>query len=148
MKTAWAKQTIPAPARVAEGGSSSNPKEKTTKPLNQFRSIVLLNVEGKIYFSVMVRRMTTYPPGHWINRHQLLPPLQSYMDDITCLLQTAPCMSRLLRRLNELISWARMKLKPGKSRSLSLRNGERNGRATFTVGEESLGREYTYICWD
>ena len=83
-----------------------------------------------------------------------LPPLRSYMDDITCLLQTAPCMSRLLRRLEELISWARMRFKPCKSRSLSMRKGERNDRATFTIGGEnipliadqpirSLGRHYT-----
>ncbi len=57
---------------------------------------------------------------------QRLPPLRSYMDDITCLLRTAPCTSRLLKRLDELITWARMKFKPQKSRSLSLRKGEKN----------------------
>ncbi|KAJ8351711.1 hypothetical protein SKAU_G00231870 [Synaphobranchus kaupii] len=83
-----------------------------------------------------------------------LPPLRIYMDDITCLLRTAPCMSRLLKRLDELISWARMKFKPCKSRSLSLRKGVRNDRAIFTIGGEniplivdqpirSLGRQYT-----
>ncbi|CAJ1048449.1 PREDICTED: uncharacterized protein LOC107738138 [Xyrichtys novacula] len=85
---------------------------------------------------------------------QRLPPLRSYMDDITCLLRTASCTSRLLKRLDELISWARMKFKPQKSRSLSLRKGERNDRVTFTIGGEvipliadqpiqSLGRLYT-----
>ncbi|KAJ8375800.1 hypothetical protein SKAU_G00063800 [Synaphobranchus kaupii] len=63
-------------------------------------------------------------------------------------------MSRLLKRLDELITWARLKFKPGKSRSLSLRKGERNDKATFTIGGEniprivdqpiqSLGRQYT-----
>ncbi|KAJ8352978.1 hypothetical protein AAFF_G00124830, partial [Aldrovandia affinis] len=85
---------------------------------------------------------------------QRLPPLRSYMDDITCLLRTAPCTSRLLKRLDELIIWARMNFKPQKSRSLSLRKGERNDRVTFTIGGEdiprivdqpirSLGRLYT-----
>ncbi|CAJ1064700.1 PREDICTED: uncharacterized protein LOC107738138 [Xyrichtys novacula] len=63
-----------------------------------------------------------------------LPPLRSYMDDVTCLLQTAPRMSRLLRRLDELIGWARMKFKPGKSRSLLMCKGEYNDRALFTIG--------------
>ncbi len=82
------------------------------------------------------------------------PLLRSYMDDITCLLQTAPCTSRLLKRLEELITWARIKFKPQKSRSLSLRKGERNDRVTFTISGEdipcivdqpirSLGRLYT-----
>ncbi|XP_028448018.1 uncharacterized protein LOC114564703 [Perca flavescens] len=83
---------------------------------------------------------------------QRLPPLRSYMDDITCLLRTAPCTSRLLKRLDELITWARMKFKSQKSRSLSLRKGERTD--TFTISGEdiprivdqpirSLGRLYT-----
>ncbi|KAL6489820.1 hypothetical protein MHYP_G00001650 [Metynnis hypsauchen] len=85
---------------------------------------------------------------------QRLPPLRSYMDDITTLLQTAACTSRLLKRMDELMSWARMKIKPSKSRSLSLRRGVRNDRTTFVVGGEkipllaeqairSLGRQYT-----
>ena len=46
---------------------------------------------------------------------QRLPPLRSYMDDATSLLQTAACTSRLLGRMDELMSWARMKIKPSKS---------------------------------
>ncbi len=71
---------------------------------------------------------------------QRLPPLRSYMDDITCLLRTAPCTSRLLKRLDELITWARMKLKPQKSRRLSLLKGERNDRVTFTISGEDIPR--------
>lgn len=63
-------------------------------------------------------------------------------------------MSRLLKKLDELISWARTKFKLGKSRSLSLWKGERNDRAIFTISGEnipiiadqpiqSLGRQYT-----
>lgn len=79
-----------------------------------------------------------------------LPPLRSYMDNITCLLRIAPCMSRLLKRMDELITWARMRFKPQKSRSLSLRRGEQNDRVTFNniprIGDQpirSLGRQYT-----
>lgn len=76
------------------------------------------------------------------------------MDDVTTILQTAPCTARLLKRLDELIQWARMKIKPSKSRSLSIRKGVRDDRTVFTAGGEkipllkeqsirSLGREYT-----
>lgn len=83
-----------------------------------------------------------------------LPPLRSYMDDVTSLLQTAACTSRLLKRMDQLMSWARMKIKPSKSRSLSLRRGVRIDNAIFVVrGREnpllseqpikSLRRQYT-----
>lgn len=35
-------------------------KEQTTTNINQFRSIALLNVEGKIFFSVLAKRMTSF----------------------------------------------------------------------------------------
>ena len=37
------------------------------------------------------------------------------MDDVTSLLQTAACTSRLLKRMDEMVSWARMKIKASKS---------------------------------
>ncbi len=283
MRITWTKQTIPSEWQRAV--AVSIPKQQNAKTIEQFRSIALLNVEGKIFFSVMARRMTTYlTENNYINTScqkagipgfpgcvehasmiweqiqttkrekkdlhviwldlanaygsvphlliayaleffyipdnirtmimnyyqdmhmcfalkkvttgwqqlevgiamgcsispilfvaafeviligarqvvggvrlpagQRLPPLRSYMDDITCLLRTAPCTSRLLKRLDELITWARMKFKPQKSRSLSLRKGERNDRVTFTISGEdiprivdqpirSLGRLYT-----
>ena len=48
---------------------------------------------------------------------------RSYMDNVTSILQTAPCIVRLLRRLNELTLWARMKIKCLTSESLSIRTG-------------------------
>ncbi|KAJ8349047.1 hypothetical protein SKAU_G00276360 [Synaphobranchus kaupii] len=85
---------------------------------------------------------------------QRLPPLRGFMDDVTTILQTAACTTRLLKRMDELVGWARMKIKPSKSRSLSLRKGVRNDHTIFTAGGEeipllskqpirSLGRSYT-----
>ncbi|KAL6455729.1 hypothetical protein MHYP_G00355800 [Metynnis hypsauchen] len=68
---------------------------------------------------------------------QRLPPLRSYMDDITTLLQTAACTSRLLKRMDELMSWARMKIKPSKSHSLSLRSQERPHHLCGRRGEDT-----------
>ncbi|KAF7648493.1 hypothetical protein LDENG_00156240 [Lucifuga dentata] len=83
-----------------------------------------------------------------------LPALRSYMDDVTTLLQTAACTNRLLKRLEELLTWAWMKIKPAKSRSLSIWKGARSDNISFSVGGEkipllaeqsvqSLGRLYT-----
>ncbi|CAJ1071380.1 uncharacterized protein LOC111834513 [Xyrichtys novacula] len=85
---------------------------------------------------------------------QRLPAMRCYMDDVTTLLQTAACTARLLKQLEELLAWARMKIKPPKSRSLSIRKGTRNNIIVFTVASEripllveapvrSLGRMYT-----
>ena len=85
---------------------------------------------------------------------QRLPAVRGYMDDITTILQTAACTTRLLKRIDELVSWARMKIKPPKSRSLSIRKGVRNDTTIFVAGGEdipllvsqpvrSLGRTYT-----
>ncbi|XP_077382825.1 5-azacytidine-induced protein 2 isoform X1 [Festucalex cinctus] len=283
MRTAWKKQLIPSEWQRAV--AIFIPKEENSKEISQFRNIALLNVEGKIFFSVLARRMTSYlldncyidtncqkagVPGFpgcvehstmiwdqiqkakrektdlhvvWLDLanaygsvpHQLinyaleffhmppcikkliaryfsdlqmcfalqdfttgwqqlevgiamgcaispvlfvaafeiiligarqmvggtklpsgqrLPPLRCYMDDVTSLLQTAACTSRLLKRVDELTSWARMRIKPSKSRSLSLRRGVRNDNTIFVVGGEkipllseqpikSLGRQYT-----
>ncbi|KAL7395412.1 hypothetical protein ABVT39_016252 [Epinephelus coioides] len=76
------------------------------------------------------------------------------MDDVTTLLQTSACTARLLKRFEELLTWARMRIKPAKSRSLSIRKGVRTDSICFTVDSEkipllmdqpvrSLGRLYT-----
>lgn len=76
------------------------------------------------------------------------------MHDVTSLLQTATCSSQMLRRMDEQISWAWMKIQPSKSCSLSIRKGVRNENGTFVIRGEfipllseqpvkCLGRQYT-----
>ncbi|KAJ8338476.1 hypothetical protein SKAU_G00374420 [Synaphobranchus kaupii] len=283
LKVAWGKNIIPSEWQRAV--TVFIPKEQNSNSIGQFRSIALLNVEGKIFFSIMAKRLTSYltsnsyidtscqkagVPGFsgcvehsaviweqiqrarreksdlhvvWLDLanaygsvpHQLinfaleffhtpncikdlvakyfadlqmccahqdfttgwqqlevgiamgcsispilfiaafeiiligarkmargvkmpsgqrLPPLRGFMDDVTTILQTAACTTRLLKRMDELVGWARMKIKPSKSRSLSLRKGVRNDHTIFTAGGEeipllskqpirSLGRSYT-----
>ncbi|XP_078617582.1 uncharacterized protein LOC144885536 [Branchiostoma floridae x Branchiostoma japonicum] len=281
-RVAWRKQCIPVSWRRA--GGVLIPKEKDSSTINQFRNISLLNVEGKLFFSVVAKRLTSFliankyidtevqkagipgSPGcsehasmiwgqiqtakrqkedlhviwldlanaygsvphslihyamdfFWVPDEikgmvrnyfedfrvsistplfvsewqqlekgipmgctispllfvmgfevlltgarqvvggvklpsgQRLPPLRAFMDDVTTILRTAPCTNRVLRRLEELTKWARMKFKPTKSRSLSLRKGKVSNRV-FTVDGQciptieqtsvrSLGRLYT-----
>ena len=58
MKVVWEKKQVPRAWRRA--GGIMIPKEKESEGLDQFRQISLLNVEGKIFFSVVARRLTTY----------------------------------------------------------------------------------------
>lgn len=58
MRTSWTKQIIPSAWQRAV--AVFIPKEQNSKTINHFRSISLLNVEGKIFFSVIAKRMTTY----------------------------------------------------------------------------------------
>ena len=52
-----------------------------------------------------------------------LTPIRSYMDVMTLLTTTVPCMKRILERLNKNLKWAGMKIKPTKSRSISKTEG-------------------------
>lgn len=58
LKVMWMKQTIPKAWRRA--GGVVIPKEKDASNIDQFRQINLLNVEGKVFFSIVAKRMTTY----------------------------------------------------------------------------------------
>ncbi|XP_052237971.1 uncharacterized protein LOC127849292 [Dreissena polymorpha] len=58
LRTVWRKGTVPSCWQSAEGCLA--PKEKNSKTINQFRTISLLSVEGKIFFSILAKRLTTY----------------------------------------------------------------------------------------
>lgn len=58
LRVVWKKNVIPSEWQRAV--TVLIPKEQNSSTLGQFRSIALLNVEGKIFFSIMARRMTNY----------------------------------------------------------------------------------------
>ncbi|XP_060556916.1 uncharacterized protein LOC132717462 [Ruditapes philippinarum] len=58
LKVVWRKGEIPDAWKEAEG--ILTPKERNSKNVNQFRTISLLNVEGKIFFAILARRLTSY----------------------------------------------------------------------------------------
>lgn len=79
-------------------------------------------------------------------------PKKAFMDDVTLLTRDVDTMQNILTRLDELISWSRMKFKAKKSRSLTFYKGKQKqqkftiaGEQMPTVKEEpvkSLGRWY------
>ena len=66
LRKIWAKGTIPASWKLAEG--CIVPKEEGSSAIAQFRTISLLSVECKIFFSVLAKRITSYmTQNHYIN---------------------------------------------------------------------------------
>ncbi len=66
-----------------------------------------------------------------------LPPIRAYMDDMTILTTTAACTRRLLGKLQKNIKWARMKIKPNKSRSISIVKGQLKN-VKFCIGDDPI----------
>ena len=58
MKVVWQKYTIPTAWRRA--GGILIPKEKDAEDISQLHHISLLNVEGKIFFSVVACRLAVH----------------------------------------------------------------------------------------
>ena len=58
LRKVWHKGNIPNGWKRAEG--CFVPKEKDSEKIKQFRNISLLSVEGKVFFSIMAKRMTEY----------------------------------------------------------------------------------------
>jgi hypothetical protein len=67
-----------------------------------------------------------------------MPPLKAFMDDTTVIQNGEKRTKAILDRLDAVISWARMKFKPSKSRSLSLRKGKVNEKAIFTISGQKI----------
>lgn len=66
-----------------------------------------------------------------------LPPIRAYMDDMTTLITTKACTRQLLEKSQQNIEWARMKIQPSKSRSLSIIKGRLSDHQFF-IGEEPI----------
>ena len=53
-----------------------------------------------------------------------VPSMKAFIDDVTVILESKSLMENLLKRLQELFKWAAMKVKPSRSRSLSIFKGK------------------------
>ncbi|MFG1588316.1 hypothetical protein ACDT12_13705, partial [Staphylococcus aureus] len=62
IKEAWEHEEVDEEWKKAEG--IYFPKEKDSMGLTQFRPISLLNVEGKVFFSVMTNRLMDFVMGN------------------------------------------------------------------------------------
>ena len=72
---------------------------------------------------ILKAAMSSAGPAELGNGYQV-PPLKAFMDDTTILTTKEEETHKILKKLDELVASSRMKFKPKKSRSLSLRKGE------------------------
>ena len=67
-----------------------------------------------------------------------MPSLKAFMDDTTIICTNNEETRRMLERLDVLMAWCRMKFKPKKSRSLSVRKGKIDATTIFTVANQQI----------
>ncbi|GFR70068.1 reverse transcriptase [Elysia marginata] len=67
-----------------------------------------------------------------------MPPLKAFMEDTIIICFKEDETRQMLARLDTLMAWCRMKFKPKKSRSLSIRKGKIEEAVTFTVAEQQI----------
>ena len=61
------------------------------------------------------------------------PPIRAYMDDLTVTTTSVMGSRWILRSLEKLIAWARMKFKPTKSRSFVMKKGRTADKFRFSI---------------
>ena len=96
--------------------------------------------------------------GEEITSWGVLPPRRAFMNDVTTLVQYTVCTQELLGHFHKLLTWAWMKVKPKKSRIISLvreticdTHYSIGGNIIPTVREQpvkSLGRLYAFPLTD
>ena len=64
-------------------------------------------------------------------------PKKAFMDDVTLLTKDQQAMKKVLARLDELITWSRMRFKAKKSRSLTFVKG-RQRQYKFSIAGENM----------
>ena len=107
---------------------------------------------------LILRGTTDTASGEETRSGGVLPPSRAFMDDVTTLVQSKAGTQELLDRFHDLFTWARMKAKPKKSRSISLVRGticdihfSIGGNIIPAVREQpvkSLGRLYAFPLTD
>ena len=65
-------------------------------------------------------------------------PLKAFMDDTTIICSNEDETRQMLERLDVLMAWCRMKFKPKKSRSLSVKKGKVDATMTFTEANQQI----------
>lgn len=66
------------------------------------------------------------------------PPVRGFMDDLTITTSTHVQARWILKALDDMATWARMKFKPKKSRSTVIRSGKVTGKFQLQVQGEVI----------
>ncbi|KAJ3585711.1 hypothetical protein NHX12_014430 [Muraenolepis orangiensis] len=76
--------------------------------------------------------------GPRTNSGQRQPPIRAFMDDLTVMTESVPGCRWILKGLEELVEWVRMRFKPAKSRSMVLRKGKVVDKFRFNIADTAI----------
>ena len=106
-----------------------------------------------VIWFILVMEMLLRSADCYDEKAKVRSPKKAFKDDVTLLARDVDTMQSVLTRLDELITWSRMKFEAKKSRSLTIQKGKaRQQKFTFageqmpTIKEQavkSLGRWYS-----
>jgi hypothetical protein len=88
--------------------------------------------------NLLVKSAEKCSRGPTMNSGIQQPPGRAFMDDMTITSKSVVEARWTLEDLEKLITWARMKFKPAKSRSLVLKKGKVQDRCRFRIGGELI----------
>ena len=77
-------------------------------------------------------------PWYSLSTRKLIPVLRAFMDDVILMTTSTPASKIDLQITAVALKWARMKLKPKKSRSLLIKGGKCTDEKPFQVAEEII----------
>ncbi|CAC5423518.1 unnamed protein product [Mytilus coruscus] len=87
--------------------------------------------------NMIVKSVEKKSRGPWMKSGVQQPPGRAFMDDMTISTKTVIEARWTLQVLDKMITWARMKVKPSKSRSLVVKNGKVK-EERFKIGDEII----------
>ncbi|XP_076090373.1 uncharacterized protein LOC143062594 [Mytilus galloprovincialis] len=87
--------------------------------------------------NMIVKSVEKKSRGPWMKSGVRQPPGRAFMDDMTISTKTVIEARWTLQELDKMITWARMKVKPSKSRSLVVKNGKVK-EERFKIGDEII----------
>ena len=64
--------------------------------------------------------------------------IKAFIDDMTIVLKDVKAIHQAINKVNELLQWAKMKVKQTKSRSLTLSRGKADPKAIFTIANNNI----------
>ena len=88
--------------------------------------------------NLLMKSVEKYTRGPMSRTGISQPPTRGFMDDMTITCKTVVEARWTLEELGEMITWARMKFKPAKSRSLVLKSGKLTNRYKFKIQGDTI----------
>ena len=88
--------------------------------------------------NLLMKSVEKYTRGPMSRTGISQPPTRGFMDDMTITCKTVVEARWTLEKLGEMITWARMKFKPAKSRSLVLKSGKLTNRYKFKIQGDTI----------